>query len=199
MRDEPERWVLKLVPKQDDAGVGTLELGVRKSDASVAEARITDAAGTITRILFSGERRNVPLEPAISSASRRRPGLTWSSRRPIERAPCRRSTWCASSTSRRSTTPINQTLQEVGQRFDFKGTPTEVTREEHAIQLRSADDFKVRALADILREKLARAAGAAEGARRAADRARTGAAPRSSGSTCSRASRPRRRARSSSS
>jgi cyclic-di-GMP-binding protein len=51
---------------------------------------------------------------------------------------------------------INQTLKEVGQRFDFRGTPTEVTREEHAIQLRSADDFKVRALAEILREKLAR-------------------------------------------
>ena len=43
---------------------------------------------------------------------------------------------------------INQTLKEVGQRFDFRGTPTEVTREEHAIQLRSADDFKVRALAE---------------------------------------------------
>ena len=49
---------------------------------------------------------------------------------------------------------INQTLREVGQRFDFKGTPTEVRREEHAIHLRSADDFKVRALADILRERL---------------------------------------------
>ena len=51
---------------------------------------------------------------------------------------------------------VNQTLKEVGQRFDFKGTPTEVRREEFALQLRSADDFKVRALADILREKLAR-------------------------------------------
>src|SRR4029077_19053463 len=51
---------------------------------------------------------------------------------------------------------INQTLKEVGQRFDFRGTPTEVTREEHAIQLRSADDSKVRARAEILREKLAR-------------------------------------------
>ena len=51
---------------------------------------------------------------------------------------------------------INQTLKEVGQRFDFKGTPTEVRREEFALQLRSADDFKVRALADILREKLAK-------------------------------------------
>ncbi len=61
VRNEPEQWVLKLVPKQTDTGVGTLELGVRKSDASVAEARITDAAGTVTRILFSGERRNVAL------------------------------------------------------------------------------------------------------------------------------------------
>jgi uncharacterized protein YajQ (UPF0234 family) len=51
---------------------------------------------------------------------------------------------------------INQTLKEVGQRFDFKGTPTEVRREDHAIHLRSADDFKLRALDDILREKLAR-------------------------------------------
>jgi outer membrane lipoprotein carrier protein len=64
-RSDAEQWVLKLVPKQKDAGVGTLELGVRKSDASVAEARITDAAGTITRILFSGERRNLELEPAL--------------------------------------------------------------------------------------------------------------------------------------
>jgi outer membrane lipoprotein carrier protein len=60
-RDESEQWLLTLKPKQQDAGVGTLQLGVRKSDASVAEARITDAAGTTTRILFSGERRNVPL------------------------------------------------------------------------------------------------------------------------------------------
>jgi hypothetical protein len=51
---------------------------------------------------------------------------------------------------------INQTLREIGQRFDFKGTKTEVRREENAIHLHSADDFKLRALGDILREKLAR-------------------------------------------
>ena len=51
---------------------------------------------------------------------------------------------------------VNQTLKEVGQRFDFKGTPTEVRREDQVLHLRSADDFKVRALADILKEKLAR-------------------------------------------
>jgi outer membrane lipoprotein carrier protein len=64
-RNEPDQWVLTLTPKQKDAGVGTLELGVRKSDASVAEARIVDGAGTTTRIHFSGERRNVKLEPGL--------------------------------------------------------------------------------------------------------------------------------------
>ena len=51
---------------------------------------------------------------------------------------------------------INQTLREVGQRFDFRGSNSEVRREENAIHLHSADEFKVRALGDILREKLAR-------------------------------------------
>src|SRR5436309_2399229 len=51
---------------------------------------------------------------------------------------------------------IQQTLREIAQRFDFKNQPTEVRREDTAIQLRAADDFKLRALADILREKMAK-------------------------------------------
>jgi len=51
---------------------------------------------------------------------------------------------------------IQQTLREVGQRFDFRNTPTEVRREEHTLHLRSADDFKVKALNEVLQEKLAR-------------------------------------------
>src|SRR6266850_3062016 len=51
---------------------------------------------------------------------------------------------------------INQTLREISQRFDFKGTKTELKLEETAIHLASADDYKVRALGEILREKLAR-------------------------------------------
>ena len=51
---------------------------------------------------------------------------------------------------------INQTLREVGQRFDFKNTKTELRREDAALHLQSSDDFKVKALADILREKLAK-------------------------------------------
>ena len=59
--DEKDRWVLKLIPKQD-AAFGTLGLTVRKDDASIAEARITDSVGTTTRIAFSNERRNARIE-----------------------------------------------------------------------------------------------------------------------------------------
>ncbi len=51
---------------------------------------------------------------------------------------------------------IHQTRKEIAQRFDFKGTKTDVTHEGDTLVLTSADDFKVRALNQILREKLAR-------------------------------------------
>jgi len=51
---------------------------------------------------------------------------------------------------------INQTLKEVGQRFDFKGSNTTVRLEKQAIHLASADEFKVKAVLEILKEKLAR-------------------------------------------
>jgi outer membrane lipoprotein carrier protein len=53
-----DAWTLRLVPKQDAGGMGTLGLTVRKSDASIAEARITDTAGTTTKIAFPNEKRN---------------------------------------------------------------------------------------------------------------------------------------------
>jgi len=63
-REDADRWVLRLVPRQD-AGVGTLRLTVRKKDASIDEARIADPLGTTTRIVFSNERRNVSLDHAL--------------------------------------------------------------------------------------------------------------------------------------
>jgi outer membrane lipoprotein carrier protein len=63
-REDAERWVLRLVPRQD-AGLGTLGLTVRKADASIEEARITDLLGTVTRLRLLGERRNVSLAPAL--------------------------------------------------------------------------------------------------------------------------------------
>ena len=65
-KDEAEQWVLRLVPKQDK-GIGTLGLTVRKSDASIAEARIEDPLGTVTRLRLSGEKRNVDLAADLFS------------------------------------------------------------------------------------------------------------------------------------
>jgi len=63
-REEPERWLLRLVPRKD-TGIGTLRLAVRKKDASIEEARITDTLGTTTRIAFSNERRNLALDRGL--------------------------------------------------------------------------------------------------------------------------------------
>ena len=63
-REEAERWVLRLVPKTEKS-IGTLVLVVRKSDAGVDEARITDSLGTTTRLLLSKEKRNVDLDPKL--------------------------------------------------------------------------------------------------------------------------------------
>jgi uncharacterized protein YajQ (UPF0234 family) len=50
---------------------------------------------------------------------------------------------------------IQQALKEIGQRWDFKGSTAEVRREENAIHLHAADEFKLRAIIDILSQRLA--------------------------------------------
>ena len=50
---------------------------------------------------------------------------------------------------------LNQAAKEVGQRFDFKGTDTEIVWEgEEAIRLVSASEDRVRAALDVLKDKL---------------------------------------------
>src|SRR5262245_24921184 len=51
---------------------------------------------------------------------------------------------------------VHQTERELQQRFDFRGVKTEVRREDYVLHVHSADDFKVRAVSDILRERLAK-------------------------------------------
>jgi outer membrane lipoprotein carrier protein len=63
-RADAERWVLRLVPRTD-TGMGTLLLSVRKADASVEEARVVDPVGTTTRIIFSNEKRNQPIDAGL--------------------------------------------------------------------------------------------------------------------------------------
>lgn len=55
-------WELALDPK-GEGELGVLALVVRKRDASIAEARVTDPVGTTTRLRFADEERNVALDP----------------------------------------------------------------------------------------------------------------------------------------
>ena len=51
---------------------------------------------------------------------------------------------------------VNQTRKEVQQRYDFKGTHNEISLENEAILLLGADDYKLKAMIDILKGKLVR-------------------------------------------
>ena len=51
---------------------------------------------------------------------------------------------------------VNQTRKEVSQRYDFKGTDTEVGLDGTEIRIVSADDFKVKAVVDVLQSKIVR-------------------------------------------
>ncbi len=50
---------------------------------------------------------------------------------------------------------INQTRKEVGQRYDFKGTHNEIDLANDSITILGADDYKLKAVIDILIGKLA--------------------------------------------
>jgi len=49
---------------------------------------------------------------------------------------------------------VNQAVKEIGQRFDFKGSDTQIEREEYQITITSSDEFKVKASVDVLNGKL---------------------------------------------
>jgi uncharacterized protein YajQ (UPF0234 family) len=51
---------------------------------------------------------------------------------------------------------LNQTRKEVAQRYDLKDAKTEITWDEQELVITSADDFKVKAVVDVLQSKLVR-------------------------------------------
>src|SRR3954463_16417349 len=51
---------------------------------------------------------------------------------------------------------INQTLKEIRQRFDFKGSHANVAQEEKELVLTAEDETKLRNMNDILQQKLVR-------------------------------------------
>jgi cyclic-di-GMP-binding protein len=48
---------------------------------------------------------------------------------------------------------VNQTIKEIAQRYDFKGSKSEVTLEKDAIRILADDDFRLKAIIDILQSK----------------------------------------------
>ncbi|MBI5905380.1 MAG: YajQ family cyclic di-GMP-binding protein [Deltaproteobacteria bacterium] len=48
---------------------------------------------------------------------------------------------------------VNQAVKEIGQRYDFKGSKTTVTLEKDGIKVLTDDDFRLKAVVDILQSK----------------------------------------------
>jgi len=48
---------------------------------------------------------------------------------------------------------VNQTIKEIGQRYDFKGSKSEVLLEKDGIKVVSDDDFRLKAVLDVLQSK----------------------------------------------
>jgi len=51
---------------------------------------------------------------------------------------------------------LGQAVKEVSQRYDFKGSETKIELVDKALQLESADDFKIKAAVEVLEAKLAK-------------------------------------------
>ncbi|HEY8514363.1 MAG TPA: YajQ family cyclic di-GMP-binding protein [Candidatus Binatia bacterium] len=49
---------------------------------------------------------------------------------------------------------LQQTRKEVEQRYDFKGSKTTIEQEKNVIKITSDNDFKVKAVVDVLQSKL---------------------------------------------
>jgi len=52
------------------------------------------------------------------------------------------------------TNAVTQTLKEISQRFDFKGSKSAITQEKDALIIISDDDYKLKSVIDILQGKL---------------------------------------------
>ena len=48
---------------------------------------------------------------------------------------------------------VNQTVKEIAQRYDFKGSKSQVTLEKDTIRILADDDFRLKAIIDILQSK----------------------------------------------
>jgi hypothetical protein len=52
------------------------------------------------------------------------------------------------------TNAVTQAMKEIGQRFDFKGSKSNITQEKDALVIVSDDEYKLKSVIDILQSKL---------------------------------------------
>jgi len=52
------------------------------------------------------------------------------------------------------TNAVTQTLKEIGQRFDFKGSKSDITQEKEGLVIVSDDEYRLKSVIDILQNKL---------------------------------------------
>ncbi len=52
------------------------------------------------------------------------------------------------------TNAVSQAMKEIGQRFDFKGSKSNITQEKDALVIVSDDEFRLKSVIDILQGKL---------------------------------------------
>lgn len=52
------------------------------------------------------------------------------------------------------TNAVSQALKEIGQRFDFKGSKSDITQEKDALVIVSDDEYRLKSVIDILQNKL---------------------------------------------
>ena len=48
---------------------------------------------------------------------------------------------------------VNQAIKEIGQRYDFKGSKSEISMEKDAVKVLADDDYKLKAVIDVLQSK----------------------------------------------
>ena len=69
---------------------------------------------------------------------------------------------------------VNQTKKEIAQRYDFRGSDASIELEEKCIKLAAEDEYKLNAIIDMLRARMAkRPASRTEGPASGAGRSRT--------------------------
>jgi uncharacterized protein YajQ (UPF0234 family) len=48
---------------------------------------------------------------------------------------------------------VNQAIKEISQRYDFKGSKSEISMEKEAVRVLADDDYKLKAVIDVLQSK----------------------------------------------